>query len=241
MKRVCSHRGFEFEGETCPYHGLSIPPRKGCFLSEREPSAPFDEFTARRMDDRLGQCFASYKFQIECPFYLWMMNTADPNHLSSVHTPGFSKMFDDGELPYDVQISEDRLRSSYKIKVKKSVVDSYETRFPGLQDYFFHGLGFPGTSVTSFLGVFYSLESAIPLSKTTCQVTTDFWTSKLYKYPNALLAGAAEGNLRILGQDRNICERWAKSFDPKRHLKNFLPGEERLRVYAEMIEERGMW
>ncbi len=152
---------------------------------------------------------------------------------------GFALLFDEGAKPYDIQISADKKMSSHKIKVAPRVVKQYE-KIVGkpLPDFFSHHLFAESRlSVTSFLGVMYSKEEVVPTSPGKCLVATTFIKSKINALPEFVLDASKKANLQILIEDKQICEKWAKTACVT---GNWLPGEERIKAYCELLKEKGI-
>jgi phenylpropionate dioxygenase-like ring-hydroxylating dioxygenase large terminal subunit len=243
-KNACSHRGFrvaECAGKgpiRCPYHGQR-------FTFDRSlKHYEFGEFifapdylggSTTLSGLPLGEEFGSHEQTVMAPFHLWMQNTADPNHLTHAHKDSFSKLFD-GSRPENVYISE--YESSYMMRIKDEVVERYKKHFPDCSDHFFHYIAFPNLSVTSFLNVFYSIETANPASKQTSLVKTRFFMGKGLK-TGLLSKTALEANKKILKEDSDLVEKWALNYqyDPT---TKWLTGEERIKRYADEIRARGL-
>lgn len=245
-KNSCKHRGFKVatcagRGTIkCQYHGQRFEYEK------RYTHHEFGEFVfapkflagSKILTDisaEIGEEFGSHTQAVKAPFHLWMQNTADPNHLTTAHKDSFSKLFD-GTRPEDVYISE--FESSYRMRIKDDVVERYSRHFPGASSYFFHALGFPNLSVTSFLDVFYSVESVQPDANNDSKVVTRFFMRKGLK-PGLLSKIALEANIKILKEDKELVERWAQGYSYEPNTK-WLPGEDRIKRYADEIRARGL-
>ncbi len=249
-KNMCRHRGFMVcDGRgvlpiKCPYHGLqfNFEEKMFCFsidgfifgstkdwvMSRYTHTRPFSEM--------LGVEFATQQMSVKAPFHLWMQNTADPNHLKFVHSGGFADQFE-SDKPLWQDLDEP---TAYGIQLKKKNTDSYEKYFvsqtPDLfKNVFVHILVAPNLSLTSFHGMFLSVETAIPTSKNTCFVITRFFTSIHAKLPDILIQMAKSGNARILEEDKALVERWSKTYD-KHETKTWLPGEERIQKYLKDLK-----
>lgn len=235
MKQICPHRGFPLsENGTCQYHGWP----KCRFSEELSPDAPFDYSLFDEFEDDIGHNFYTVDLFVKAPYFLWMQNTMDPNHLKTVHRNGFANKFYDDPFPYDVSFSPDKRISSYKIDVHRHIVSKFErlakAELPG---YFYHASSFPYTSMTSFLGVFHSIEIVTPVKvdpPNSCLVQTKFFSSKKNKIPSLFYELAKKSNLELLEEDRRICEEWAKTYN-KHTTRNWLKGEERIRAYVELL------
>lgn len=233
---LCPHRGFPVEtGKRCPYHGLLSPVHPTCF--DREPKRPgydevLPEFQKLIMGTR-GERFDEVVQEVACPWWLWMQNTADYRHLATVHKDGFADLFTGP--PYAVRISMTGRHSTHKLKVRALVRSWYEKQVGReLDDYFLHSLSYPNLSMTAFLGVFFSREIASQGSPDRTVVTTSFFADP--SVPRWLLDAAMVANRRVLAEDKALCEEWAPT---ARVTGNWLPGEERIRSYCELLKEDG--
>lgn len=245
-RNSCRHRGFKIGAGCgklplyCPYHGQRFDfDRKmetknyGGFVfvgkNIFEPNIP----DLLQIGADLGEEMGSYQQKVKCRFHLWMQNTADPNHLRTIHANTFCKLFKDFR-PYDVVI--DKNWSSYKMTLKASVKDSYSRYSGESSDVFQHWLIYPCLSITKFMNVFYSVESAIPLPDKTCEVTTRFFLNKnVTTMSERVQDFVCRENIKILEEDRRAMENWEPTYD--RHLTtSWLPGEERVRHYVEYME-----
>jgi phenylpropionate dioxygenase-like ring-hydroxylating dioxygenase large terminal subunit len=241
----CSHRGMRVANcggkgpIKCQYHGQRFNYDRPVFHHE------FGEFVfvptylgqsqpLKDISPLIGEEFGRHEQFVKAPFHLWMQNTADPNHLTYAHKESFAKLFD-GHRPESVYISE--FESSYTMRIKDDVVDRYRKHFAECGTDFYHYLAFPNLSVTSFLGIFYSVESANPLDSG-CLVTTRFFIRQGLK-PGLLAKLALEANQKILSEDKDLVEKWAEGYryDP---MTNWLPGEDRIKRYADEIRSRGL-
>jgi hypothetical protein len=243
----CKHRGFKVascDGRgpiKCQYHGQRFE------YERRINHHEFGEFlfspdylgTSQILSDiskQIGEEFGSHTQEVKAPFHLWMQNTADPNHLTTAHKDSFSKLFD-GTRPENVYISE--YESSYTMRIKDEVVERYGKHFElsSVSD-FRHILGFPNLSVTSFLDVFFSVECATP-TRDGCRVNTRFFVRSGINRNRLLERVALESNIKILKEDKDLVEKWALdyTYDPD---TKWLPGEARIKRYADEIRSRGL-
>lgn len=242
----CSHRGFKVADcggrgpIKCPYHGQRFN------FEKLQRHHEFGEFifvptylgSSQQLSEispLIGEEFGQHKQFVKAPFHLWMQNTADPNHLSTAHKESFSKLFD-GSHPENVYLSE--FESSYTMRIKDEVVERYQKHFSEANSDFYHYLGFPNLSVTSFLGVFYSIESANPVDGGT-EVLTRFFMRKGIK-PGLFGSLALESNEKILKEDKELVESWAKNYKYDPETIKWLPGEARIKRYADEIRARGL-
>ncbi len=235
---LCKHRGFPIVDGKCGYHGLCHPAPDSCFEKEPKqvPDNPWPDIKALLKGCEKGNKFGSFSQYVGCPWWIWMQNTADFRHLKQVHKSGFDSLFA-GE-PYDVQIADGGFYSSHKLKVRPHLVKWYSQRLGiQVQDYFLHALTYPAISMTSFLGVFFSEEKAVKGLGNTCAVTTKFFTAPDMEVPPAITVAALNANLRILAEDKAICESWAPTATVT---GNWLPGEERVRAYCEVLRRNGI-
>lgn len=246
-KNQCKHRGFKVaEGcgkgmIKCPYHGQRFDfDRKvnhyemGEFVFQ--PMFLNQSKELVRITDELGEEFGRNCMTVYAPFHLWMQNTADPNHLQTAHKKSFAQMFDN-HRPENVFISE--FESSYTMRIKDEVVERYQKHFPEASSDFYHYLGFPNLSVTSFLGVFYSVEWAEPLGDDKCEVTTRFFARAGAKRNTLLERMALEANKELLDEDRLLVEDWSRSWSNSTECQ-WLPGEERIKAYTRQLLARGL-
>lgn len=239
----CRHRGFKVASCAgrgpikCKYHGQRFEYEK------RYTHHEFGEFLfvptylgvskiLPEISEQIGEEFGSHTMIVKAPFHLWIQNTADPNHLTTAHKDSFSNLFD-GTRPENVYISE--FESSYTLRIKDEVVDRYRKHYADCSDVFYHAMAFPNLSVTSFLSVFYSVESANP-SPEGCEVITRFFMRRGLK-PDLLGKVALESNIKILQEDKALVEAWAQNYkyDPN---TQWLPGETRIKRYADEIRSR---
>ena len=245
-KNACPHRGFKLKDcdgygpIKCQYHGQRFEWKSALTHHEFGEFIFAPEFLGasqvlKDLSEKIGEQFGEHKQFVKAPFHLWMQNTADPNHLNSIHKDSFSKLFD-GNRPENVYISE--FESSYTMRIKDEAVERYKKHFDQASDWFFHYLAFPNLSVTSFLDVFYSIETANPVEGG-CEVTTRFFTGKDIK-PNKLLNRMAlDANIKILGEDKCLVETWASGYRYEADTK-WLPGEARIKRYCDEIRARGL-
>jgi hypothetical protein len=245
-RNKCKHRGFKVAdcagrgSIKCKYHGQRFEFEGRLAHHEFGEFVFTPEYLGRsdflaKISSEIGEEFGSHTQEVNAPFHLWMQNTADPNHLFTAHKDSFSKLFDNAR-PENVYISE--YESSYTMRIKDEAVERYAKHFGEVSDSFTHYLGFPNLSVTSFLGVFYSVESAVPNMVGGSRITTRFFIKRGIK-PNLLAKLALEANVKILQEDKELVEHWAKGYkyDPQ---TKWLPGEERIKRYADEIRARGL-
>lgn len=248
---LCTHRGFPVlkEGEikrlpiSCPLHSnrfipseIQIREKGGAILLKDGPSTT--EYWIGKLIENLGEQYQEETNYLDCPPELWLWGTMDPNHLQTVHPKGFAKMF--AELPPKPEhIEIEPKGSSYSLLIS----DSYRERFikalkveGGLDAYFRHYVLYPNLSVTSFLGVFMSIET-VTATNAGCVVRTRFFTSKHYQVPSVLIALAREGNRNILSEDADSCEQWAKG-EPFSRPTAWMRGDERAKAYWEHLSAR---
>jgi len=245
-RNACSHRGMrvaDCAGKgaiKCKYHG------KRFGFEGRVAHYEFDEFifapsylgsskVLPGISGEIGEEFGRHEQFVKAPFHLWIQNTSDPNHLGYVHKDSFANLFE-SDKPENVYLSE--FESSYTMRVRDDVVERYRKHFKeaiGPTD-FHHIIGFPNLSVTRFLGVFYSVESANPVADG-CRVVTRFFLRTGLKAPPALIDMALEDNKKVLLEDKEAVERWAigYKYDPN---TQWLPGEERIKRYCDEIRAR---
>lgn len=248
---LCRHRStrvvLEESGQgtqfRCPYHGLKHQISGKYDVAEvgeflfigKLPETFLKDFVDVSTD--LGEQFHKSVMEVDCPFHLWMQNTADPNHLDSVHSEGFAEQFQRPALPYDVRISVDNVVSSYQIEVERKVVENFANltnrKFEEMPDGFWHAIVAPHLSVTRFLDIFYSVETAVPHGEG-CLVTTRFFSSRKHPLPSILISRARKANMQILKEDKQICELWAGTYDKSDH-DFVLKGEERIQSYLRAI------
>lgn len=230
--KTCHHRGFSYEGSVCPYHGIKSG-QMDCFA---RPKTSFelvtdDEFS--RFHSSVGECFYTYSQEVKCHFSLWMQNTMDVGHLKTAH-PQFADIFQSDFWPHSIGFSENKMVSRYKLNVKKNVAIRYEKILSEeCPSEFYHLTGFPNFSATSFLNVFFSIEHVKDLGPNLCRVDTTFYTRKGLHLPDVILAAARKANEVVLLQDKQLMERWAPT---ARVTGNWLPGEDRIRVYNELLQ-----
>jgi len=242
-KNACKHRGFKVASCAgrgpikCQYHGQRFEYENA--LRHHEfgefifvPSYLGSSSVLSSISEEIGEEFGSNEMTVQAPFHLWIQNTADPNHLATAHKNSFSKLFD-GNRPENVYLSE--FESSYTMRIKDEVVDRYREHYPECSDHFTHILGFPNLSVTSFLGVFYSVEYANP-SALGSHVKTRFFARKGLS-PGFLCRVALESNKKILQEDKALVEAWAINYKYNPNTQ-WLPGEARIKRYADEIRAR---
>jgi phenylpropionate dioxygenase-like ring-hydroxylating dioxygenase large terminal subunit len=182
--------------------------------------------------------FCEMRTPVKAPFHLWIQNTMDTHHLNAIHGKTFGKLFD-SQLPENVNISE--FESSFTVRIKDEICDKYAKYGDPDSDLFksgwTHYMGFPNLSVTSFLGIFQSVESVEPTPDGGCMVSTRFFAGP--KVPKLLKQMAMTANHAILNEDAAIVERWARSYKQGSECE-WLPGESRISAYAQEIKARGL-
>jgi phenylpropionate dioxygenase-like ring-hydroxylating dioxygenase large terminal subunit len=226
--RYCPHRGVSFREDclTCPFHGQRWKPDRelsvvGSFVCE---AGVVQGSRLLALSESLGPCFGSEMHTVPCDYRLWLANTADPRHLPHVHKDSFNPHF--RGQPFDVVIEPGY--SSYKIAIRDESLCEL-SKYANIESSFFtHELFYPYLSVTSFAGVFYSLEWAYPLSQTACTVHTRFFTHKAASLPSALTRTALRANKRVLSEDRQICTAWQDGLNQTRMA---MSGENRIDSY----------
>lgn len=233
--RLCPHRGFPIPdgSSACPYHGLclsSVP--ASCDRSF--PVFDFDQGIGDRMVEDMGDRFFSVELSVSAPWWLWMQNTADFLHVKSVH-PHFSAQLEG--MPFDVRISADLQNSSHKIAASHRVAHSIQRLLKkDLPKTFTHVLKYPALSMTSFMDVFYSIETAWEKGASSCLVSSHFFLSKRNRAPAGLIAAVKEANRKILDEDRQIVEAWA----PTAMNGGWLFGEARVAAFNECLKRDGI-
>lgn len=226
---LCPHRGHALQYSKCPYHGLTFPVPQSCFQHENVSRGTFDDSWCEKIEDDLGASFFTYDMPVKASVSLWMQNTMDCNHVNHIHSETLARVFASPK-PIEVCISDSG--SYHRLAVKDSVVEIYKRLIgDGVGDEFFHAVEYPNLSITSFLNVFYSFETA-KANSTGCRVTTKFYLSKSNPAPKPLIDAAIEMNRKILQEDRAIVESWALTYDNHKHEK-WLPFEERIKAYVE--------
>lgn len=251
-KNLCRHRGYKVaEGcgkgpITCKYHGQRFNYESQVHVVEMGEFVFLPGYLGaskilRDFSESLGEEFGSFKQTVKAPFHLWMQNTADPNHLSTTHKKSFASLFD-GHRPERVWIEE--YESSYSMKLKDETLERYskyaDTDSKWFKEEFFHGLVFPNLSVTSFLGVFFSVESANPRRDGSTEVETRFFVGRNSKAPKLLRRIALENNKQILLEDKELIEKWAMTYRDI-EMQSFLPGDERIKAYLAQVKDRGLF
>lgn len=250
-KNVCPHRGMRVADECgklplkCQYHGRKFEWDRGLnlaifgemvfYIEDARVNLTGNSYLAEIGND-LGEEFGHYKMNVAAPFQLWVQNTADPNHLPTVHKANFSALFS-GLTPFQVQMGENS--SSYKMPINAAIMEQYRAMRsePSVfGDGFFHMLVFPHLSITSFLGVFYSIETATPIDDKYCQVHTRFFVSKKANVPGLLKRLALKSNIQVLKEDRDLITKLASSTAVKDHDPKWMPGEERIKHYCDHME-----
>lgn len=242
----CRHRQFRVAegcsiGEIkCPYHGLKFNFEDKLHVTVKNQAVFIS--SEKMENDRffpmmnLGEEFGSYRTMVKAPFHLWIQNTADPNHLATIHPSTFNDIFLH-HSPYNVEI-HDSGDSSYLMPIKEIIKDKY--RKYAVEDFwfdkdFYHMIYYPHVSITSFLGIFFSIETAMQIDDDYTEVYTRFFVSHESKVPELLKKLAFENNKKILQEDGSLIEHWAKSYEYSKQTK-WLPGEERVKAYADKIE-----
>ncbi len=251
-ENVCRHRGYPVAQEEagllplrCPYHDLvfhnlgQIPAQE--FRGFIFQGSHWDHVTGTELSilSSIGEEFGKHEMAVEAPAALWMQNTMDPGHLVTVHKNSFARFFPD-DLSIDcVNLGKGNF-SSYRLPLRQEISESYK-RFTSSDSefYFFRHLScFPNLSVTTFAGVFASVES-VEDRGARCFVTTRFFLHASAKdVPKKLLAFALGANRTTLEEDKKVCEGWAKG----RYTRSpdlWLPGEERVRHYFELLNKKG--
>jgi phenylpropionate dioxygenase-like ring-hydroxylating dioxygenase large terminal subunit len=225
-ENVCSHLGSRVAKCSgtlplhCKFHGVrfsferQLISTNGQFIFVNDTQ--FEEHSIPTFD---AVEFGNYEMIIEAPLHLWAKNTVDFNHLKTVH-PVFSKRFEG--KPYDVDISTDK--SSHKIKVCKEMADRFESK----NDYFEHTLVYPNLSMTSFLGIFHSVESMFKIDETRTIINTRFFVDKSIDLHVGLKRTILANNIEILLEDKEAVEEWFKGDCEKNAL---LSGDERIMAY----------
>lgn len=235
----CPHRGMPFITCTnsdynlkCPYHGLPFQPDKKATLfhglayigDSLEPWGYLAKLLPTLLDP-----FQRELHNVACSSQIWIENTMDPNHLSHVHKAGFADLFQGH--PFDVKIG--KTWSSYKMSIKQSIKDSYST-LGYTNDHFEHFVAYPNLSITNFLGVFHSIETALPTDRG-CIVHTRYYANAIASDKKGLLRSAELSNKTLLAEDRNICQQLNASFNTNSNL--YLPYEERVKAYREYLRQ----
>lgn len=247
---VCPHRGFPIAagiGELplkCRYHGLrfnEVPQwniYESCgfaFLGHPGDGAKdIDQMLIAGSFDLMGEEFGSVEEPVRAPYSLWMQNTMDPKHVQYVH-PGFVSIFAAPVQPHSLSISDDNSVSSYRLNVVKDVAARYQRNLGSeIPSSFFHGSVSPHLSVTSFLNVFFSVETAQPIDGfARCVVRTRFFQRRGAAIPGTLLRLAMVRNRVLLKEDRDVVETWAlgRPWAPS----VWHSGEERIRAYRDSV------
>lgn len=250
----CPHRGFKMvdgceSGEiVCPYHGRKFDPNASAHSVDVQGelifmAPPETSYEDRIPDLPLGEEFGANKMTVNAPFYLWVQNTADHNHLKYVHPDTFHRLFSSSTPTY-VHIG--KYMSYHHLQVEPDTVTRYRELCkinPELgSDKFTHYLLYPHLSITSFLGIFFSIETAIPHpdDDNKCVVHTRFFTNKDLEVPQLLKSLALTNNMKILAEDRQLMNRWAESYDIS-YLPRWMSGESRIRHYMEFLNKAGMF
>lgn len=246
-KNECRHRGFQVcEKEfgtlpiDCPYHGQRF------FFEKKTEAFVFNNFVFLKSLEtilppaikaiRLGNEFFEKKMIVGCSRSMWIQNTMDCNHLEYVHKDGFANVFAER---YPVHMGTIEGHSSFhELLVKPEIVEFYRKHCDvprGTDLYaperFTHSVVGPNLSVTTFLGIFTSIEIITPVAKNFCSVHTRFFTTLGVTVSKHLLRAARIANERILEEDKAICERWAQG-NPTKQDVVWMSGEERIRQYV---------
>lgn len=260
---ACPHRGFPLLSAEntltyplmapelpikCRYHGHVFTPRGSvpafehlgmCFLgfpNSVEPLTPEQELAITS----IGREYQNVQTFVQAEIQLWMRNTMDPNHLDTVHRPGFADCFAPKTRPINVRISGTGNVSSYEMPVLPAAAEQFlleKTFHPG----FFHMTLFPGLSITNYLGILCSVETAVPNLRPAqwgCIVTTRYFLNAGVSFPDRLeekvLQVLRAKNCDILREDKMVCEEWVKGdCSPKQVAEYNLPGEERISAYVQ--------
>lgn len=247
---TCPHRGFPLlmAGEkkrlpiSCALHltrALPVPVvarEKGGMILLKE-GASTTEYWLGKIVDEMGDEFHREERWVTARPEVWLWGTMDPNHLKTVHPDGFSNSF--ASLPpVTEQVELEPKGSSYALKLSTEVVDQYRKllKTDAVDPYFRHYVLYPNLSVSSFLGVFLTFETA-QLSNARTQVLTRLFTAKRFTVPKKLIESAIEGTKTILDEDAASCGRWAlgNPFSPPSH---WLQGEERAKAYWDYLAAR---
>lgn len=250
-RNACEHRGFRVchgSGDAtkikCPYHGLLYNFKDQDLVHETNGAVFFGRATPDKpkpdFKPVLGDEFGFYSQVVNAPFHLWMQNTADPNHLNTVHADSFDRLFD-GVTPYQVFIEDNY--SQYVMPLKDEVVLKYRRYFKKdvwHERGFMHMLHYPHLSVTSFLGVFFSVETATPhpIDDNCTQVYTRFFVAPDSGVPALLKRMAMDNNMKILQEDKAVVEQWAQHY--RNDAGHWLQGEERIKHFVEYFERSGL-
>jgi phenylpropionate dioxygenase-like ring-hydroxylating dioxygenase large terminal subunit len=231
----CPHRGMPFITCTnaeynlkCPYHGLPFNPDKKATLFHGlaytgDSLEPWGYLS--KLLPSLGEPFQRELHNVACSSQIWIENTMDPNHLSHVHKAGFADLFQGH--PFDVKIG--KTWSSYKMAIKQSIKDSYST-LGYTNDHFEHFVAYPNLSITNFLGVFHSIETALPTDRG-CIVHTRYYANAGAANLTGLIKAATKANQALLKEDRDICEALAPTYNESSQL--YLASEQRIKAFRQ--------
>lgn len=245
-KNECRHRGFQVcEKEfgalpiDCPYHGQRF------FFEKKTQAFVLNDFVFLESIEkmlppaikaiRLGEEFFEKQMVVGCSRSMWLQNTMDCNHLEYVHKDGFANVFAER---YPIHMGTIEGHSSFhELLVKPEIVEFYRKHCDvprGTNLYaperFTHSVVGPNLSITTFLGIFVSVETIQPLEGG-CIVNTRFFTTTGVTVSKHLLRAARVANERILEEDKDICDRWALG-NPEKKDVVWMSGEERIRQYV---------
>lgn len=253
-RNACPHRGFPMGHGAgrlplkCGYHGLAFPQSgeypvfesEGMVWSVALPVLNGSEAEVLRLA-ALGKEYQQHSSRVDCQWEQWIQNTMDPNHVSEIH-PDFCAILEDGAKPFAVNVSEDLSVSSYRVPVKMDYAQRWRNVVGQiLSADFFHVTVYPYLSVTSFMGIMGSVETAVPADKGgklgTLVRTRYFMAPGMFDaIPEAVRAASMEANKKLLQEDRKVCEKWArKRYVPRKAM--WLPGEERIQAFLKRCEE----
>lgn len=251
-RNECKHRGFRVCDETgpikninCPYHGKRFTFPSDYKITENGEALFLDKPTDKFLRfPTLGEEFGQHTLRVKAPFHLWIQNTMDPNHLKTVHKTGFAKLFKNA-APFDVQKYDEC--SSYKMSLTDEVIlkyNKFKTESHNLFDNFMHIAYFPYLSVTSFMNIFLSVETAVPdrEDENFTNVQTRFFVSPGSSVPELLRSMALKSNIEILKEDKDIVESWANQYYGGTILEEErMTGEERLVHYLDYLDQNGLF
>lgn len=265
---ICPHRGFPIVNSAnlgekgtplpthCPYHGMAFKAAGDhpafvigdfIFATARPFAVPKGWERLEWFSERLGERFHHRRTDVAAPWELWVQQTMDPHHVAHVHRSGFATQFLDLVSPEDVFFSDDLRVSGYRIPVKDEVFKRYFEMLcsrpqlagaPVPEPYFRHITVFPGLSITSFLGVFFSVEETLPMKFYPDQsvVFTEFFSARDMRVPPILLKRAADSNEKILQEDKRALEAFVSGGCPEREPGFFMAGEERIKIFRTVLE-----
>lgn len=229
--RLCPHRGYQIEdGKPCGYHALI--PNNACraFINHDLPTFAYDPNLFKDILFDLGDKFLTVEQEVKAPWFRWIENTMDFHHVKNVHKD-FNEQLEG--TPFDIRIGADKKNSSHRINVNKEKAHRFE-RIIGepLDKTFLHILEYSRLSITSFMGILYSLETAVSNGQDCC-VVTNFYLSKKRPVPPALVSRISEANVQILKEDKELVEKWAPTAC---NTGNWLPFEQRIRAFNECLK-----